>query len=67
MFHSRSGKRKFVQPVSLRALIAAAFALSAVLATPGSASPAADQVAPTGRWDGHTGGGASTPPMGWNS
>ena len=67
MSHSRSGKRKFFQPVPLRALMAAAFALSAVLAAPGSASPAADQVAPTGRWEGHTGGGAATPPMGWNS
>lgn len=31
------------------------------------ANPAADPLAPAGRWEGATGGSASTPPMGWNS
>jgi len=31
------------------------------------ARPAADPLAPAGRWEGSTSGSASTPPMGWNS
>ena len=39
----------------------------ATLAVPVLAVPGGDQLAPTGKWEGHTLGGAKTPPMGWNS
>jgi len=48
----------------LSGVLAAAIALSL---TQASAAPAADPLAPAGRWEGSTGGSASTPPMGWNS
>jgi len=64
MRHSRSSTSQFRQPALLRALSAVALAL---LAMPGMAAPVADPLAPAGRWEGNTSGGASTPPMGWNS
>ncbi|WP_408001454.1 NPCBM/NEW2 domain-containing protein [Massilia sp. SM-13] len=48
----------------LSGVLAAAIALSL---TPAWAGPAADPLAPAGRWEGSAGGSASTPPMGWNS
>lgn len=48
----------------LSGVLAAAIALSL---TPAWAGPAADPLAPAGRWEGSTGGSAGTPPMGWNS
>jgi len=48
----------------LSGVLAAAIALSLTQAWAG---PAADPLAPAGRWEGSTGGSASTPPMGWNS
>lgn len=39
----------------------------ALLVAQAYARPAADPLAPAGRWEGNTGGSASTPPMGWNS
>lgn len=42
-------------------LLAAALSLSTTSAT------AADPLSATGRWEGASGGGALTPPMGWNS
>ncbi|WP_229474750.1 NPCBM/NEW2 domain-containing protein [Pseudoduganella lurida] len=38
-----------------------------LLVTQVHARPAADPLAPAGRWEGDTSGAASTPPMGWNS
>jgi alpha-galactosidase len=46
------------------ALLAAS--VSALMA-PASAGPAVDPLAPAGRWQGPSHGGAKTPPMGWNS
>ncbi len=45
------------------------FATVAALAltTSAMAQPAADPIAPTGRWTANTRGDAATPPMGWNS
>ncbi|MFA9215591.1 MAG: NPCBM/NEW2 domain-containing protein [Sphingomonadaceae bacterium] len=51
-------------PALLRGLSAAVLAL---LAVPGSSMPGPDPLAPTGQWQGNTGGQARTPPMGWNS
>lgn len=48
----------------LCASLAATLTLSS---TQPHARPAADPLAPAGRWEGATGGSASTPPMGWNS
>ena len=38
-----------------------------LLSTQVHAGKAVDTLAPAGRWEGATGGSASTPPMGWNS
>ena len=40
---------------------------ASLLVTHVDARPPADPLAPAGRWEGHAGGSASTPPMGWNS
>src|SRR3569623_2046493 len=41
--------------------------MTIALAVPSLAAARVDPLAPTGRWSGYTAGGATTPPMGWNS
>ncbi|USX29423.1 NPCBM/NEW2 domain-containing protein [Oxalobacteraceae bacterium OTU3CINTB1] len=60
----RSNNGKLHRPAVVRGLLAAALAM---LVMPGVAMSGDDPLAPAARWEGRAGGGAATPPMGWNS
>ncbi|USX25341.1 NPCBM/NEW2 domain-containing protein [Oxalobacteraceae bacterium OTU3CINTB1] len=64
MRQSRSSNSELRKTKLIHGLMAAALT---TLAIPVLALPGVDQVAPTGRWEGHASGTAKTPPMGWNS